>query len=119
MLGDLSSPLGILVVAIGLRFVSNFVALGAAYKLTVGPRHPHPLRVNRMARTFHVFKDRLYQARAYRALRQTYAVREEAHARLDLSGRIFRICGVTLNWANIVLFIAFVVVAMVILVSTS
>lgn len=114
LLGNLLSPLGVLVLAFMIRVLVNWVALGAAYPLTLSTQHTDYVKGNRLARGFHLWWDRLYQARAYRALRLTWAVRQEAYARLDLSAGFYRICEFVINWANVVLLIAlFVVIGVV------
>lgn len=110
MLSGLLSPLGVLVLAFGIRIAANFVALGFAYPLTLRAQPHHYLTGNRVSRRFHLWWDRLYQARAYRSLRLTYSVRERAHSRLEVTGRIYRIVEFALLWANIALFIAMLVV---------
>lgn len=115
MVSSLLSPLGVLVFAVGVRIVANLVALGAAYPLTLRARPHHYQTGTRVSRRFHLWWDRLYQARAYRSLRLTYSVRERARSRLEASGRIYRIAEFVLSWANLVFFIAmFIVLATVV-----
>lgn len=111
MLSGLLSPFGLIVVAFGVRIVGGLLGLAAAYPLTLSTRKHH-YTGNRLVSGFHLLWDRLYQARAYRALRQTWAVRERAHNRLDVTSRIYRVCEFILNWANwVLLFVMFVVIA--------
>lgn len=109
MLSSLLSPFGIIVLAFGLRILVGFTGLLAAYPLTLG-RGKHHYAGNSLSRWFHLWWDRLYQARAYRALRQTWSVRQHAHRRLGVAARIYRTCELILSWANAVLLVAFVVI---------
>ncbi len=114
MFSSLLSPLGVLVAAFGIKIGANLLALAAAYPLTRGTTRHHYVRGNRVSRFFHLWWDRLYQARAYRSLRLTWGVREAAYTRLDTTGRFFKITEFVLSWANVVLLIAmFVVMAYV------
>lgn len=109
MLSHLLSPFGIIVLALGLRIVVGFVALLAAFLLTLGtPKYDHAR--NRLAGWFNFWRDRLYRARAYRALRQTWDVRERAYQRLDLAARVYSVCESVLNWANVVLLVSLLTV---------
>lgn len=104
------SPLGVLVAAVAIRVVNNWVALGAAYPLTSGASREQYRESNRVTRWFHFWRDRLYRARAYRSLRLTWRVRKVAYERLDVSARVFRTCEFVLSWANVVLLITMFVV---------
>lgn len=110
MLSSLLSPFGVIVVAFGIRIIASWLGLAAAYPLTLSARRS-PYEAVRISRWFHLWRDRLYQARAYRSLRQTWAVRQRAYHRLDVAGRVYRILELTLIWANIVFLIGFVIVA--------
>lgn len=110
LVSKLLSPLGVLVLAVGLRIVVNFAALGAAFPLAMRSRSHHYDTGNRVARRFHLWRDRLYLARAYRALRLTWAVRDKAHQRLGDGDRVYRICELSLIWANWVLVVGLFVV---------
>lgn len=112
LVSGLLSPFGIVALAIGLRIVGGFAGLVAAYPLTLGTqRRDYP--GNRVARWFRVLWDRVYQARAYKALRQTWAVREHARQRLSTPARYYRTCETALVWANWVLLVGFFVVMVV------
>lgn len=114
MVGAILSPLGVLVAALVIRIVGSWLALAAAYPLTRGTTRDHYRQGNRMTRWFHFWRDRLYQARAYRSLRLTWGVRKVAYDRLDDAGRFYRVCEFVLVWANIVLFITlFIVIGIV------
>jgi hypothetical protein len=110
MLAGLLSPLGLIVLALGVRIVTNFAALFAAYPLTLRSRPQHYTTGNLVARKFHLWRDRLYQARAYRSLRQTWSVRDRAHSRLDAFSRLYRALELGLTWANWVLLVSMIVV---------
>lgn len=113
MVSGLLSPFGLIVVAFGIRIVGSLLGLAAAYPLTLSTQHSQ-YRGRRLPRMFHLWRDRLYQARAYRSLRQTWAVRDRAHARLEAADRIYRFVEFTLIWANIVFLVSlFVVVGIV------
>lgn len=110
MFSALLSPLGVIVAAFGIRIISNWVALAAAFPLTLTTRRHHYESGNRVSRGFHLLWDRLYMARAYRSLRQTWGVRERAHSRLAPNDRFYTLLELALRWANIVLLIAMFVV---------
>lgn len=114
MLTALLSPLGLIVLAFGVRIISSFAALLAAFPLTLRSRPQHYTTGNRVARRFHLWRDRLYQARAYRSLRQTWSVRDRARARLENSSGLYRSLEVGLTWANWVLLVAALVVTTVV-----
>lgn len=109
IVSNLLSPFGIIVLAFGLRILGGFAGLAAAYPLTLSTRHHH-YTGNRIAGWFRLWWDRLYQARAYRSLRQTWVVRDRAHQRLEATGRIYRICLIVLMWANVVFLITLFIV---------
>jgi hypothetical protein len=94
----------------GVRIGANFAALWAAYPLTLRSRPQYYTTGNRVARRFHLWRDRLYQARAYRSLRQTWSVRDRAHSRLETFSRLYRGLELGLTWANWVLLISVLVV---------
>ena len=110
MLGAVLSPLGVLVAAIFLRITAGLLALAAAFPLTLSTGRHHYPESNRLTRMFRLWRDRLYQARAYRSLRLTWAVRHAAYQRLGASGDVFRIWEFVLIWANVILVIALFVV---------
>ena len=108
-LGHLLSPLGILVLAFGVRLAANLLALAAAFPLTSWTRL-HQYRFGwRFNRWFRSWWDRVYLARSYRSLRWTGVVRELAHERLGEAGRAFQIAQIVIFWAGIAFFIGFVV----------
>lgn len=114
MLAGLLSPLGLIVLALGVRILSNFAALWAAFPLTLRSRPQHYTVGNRVARKFHLWRDRLYQARAYRSLRLTWSVRDRAHSRLEVFSRIYRALEFGLLWANWVFLISMFIVIVVV-----
>jgi hypothetical protein len=109
MASALLSPPGLIVVAFGIRIISNWVALAAAFPLTLTTQRHHYESGNRVSRWFHLLWDRLYLARAYRSLRQTWGVREKAHSRLAPGVRIYTLLERVLRRANIVLFVAMLI----------
>lgn len=113
MLSGILSPFGPIIVAFVIRIAGSLLGLAAAFPLTLTTRRSH-YDGGSIPRWFHLWRDRLYQARAYRSLRQTWAVRARAHARLDVPDRIYRVVEFTLIWANIVLLISMFVVIFVV-----
>ena len=108
MLRAILSPLGVMVAAVGLRIVAGLLALAAAFPLTLSTVRQHYPQSNRITRLFRLWRDRLYQARAYRSLRLTWAVRDAAYQRLGDSGDVFRIWELALIWSNWLLAIIFI-----------
>lgn len=110
MVSAILSPLGVVVAAFVIRIASSLLALAAAFPLTLSTRHFDYAEGNRLTRFFHLWWDRLYQARAYRSLRWTWSVRVTAHRRLGEEGRAYEVLEFILLWANIVFFIVLLVV---------
>lgn len=109
-IANLLSPLGVLVLAVGIRLFANIAGLAAAFPLT-GWTRVHEYRMGvRFSRWFRSWWDRLYLARAYRSLRWTGVIREHAHSRLGTEGRFFRLCELIISWSNVVLVPALLVV---------
>lgn len=82
----LGTPGRALLVAIGIRFVNNWIALALAYPLAVAHEPSLSPREN-FGSGIGKFFDRLHVARAFRALRWTHHVRRIALDRLGSSGR--------------------------------
>lgn len=106
---SLLSPLGGIVLALGVRLVANFAAVLAAFPLTSWTRTHEYTFGWRLSRWFRSWWDRIYLARAYRSIRWTAVVRELARHRLGDRGRAFRIVEVVIYWAGPVFFIVLLV----------
>lgn len=105
----LLSPFALVAVAIILRFLAGLAALALAYPLS--RRETGSSMVSDMLRRpFRVWSDRLHLVRAYRSLRWTSMVRTLAAARVGRWGRALSWSGPALLIADIILFIALVVV---------
>lgn len=109
-MGALLSPLGGLVLAVGVRLLANLGALAAAFPLTSWTRSHEYTFGWRFNRWFRSWWDRIYLARAYRSLRWTAVVRGLAYSRLGDRGQAIRVVEITMFWTGIVFFLAFIVV---------
>ena len=105
----LLSPFVLVAIAIILRFLVGIAALVLAYPLSrretgssIGP--------GMLWRPFRVWADRLHLVRAYRSLRWTSTVRQLAATRLGRWGRVLSWSGPVLLVADVVMFIALIVV---------
>lgn len=107
MVAAVLSPLIIVFLAFGLRILVAGLALAFAYPLTTWTQ-PADYAHGRTSRSrTRLWSDRWHMARAYRSLRSTWVVRQEAVERLgDLGQQLVR-CRAVLRWASIVLFIVY------------
>jgi hypothetical protein len=105
----LLSPFALVAFAIILRFLVGIAALSLAYPLgrretgsSIGPGGP--------GRPFQVWADRIHLVRAYRSLRWTSGIRQLAADRLGRPGRVLSWSGPVLLAADLILFVALIVV---------
>ncbi len=110
LLRALLSPLAGVAVAVLLRIAVAWLALLAAWPLSrwIRPEGPRPWR-----QVYRDWIDRWRLAQAYRSLRWTWGVREEATARLGLLGRRLALAGPLATAATIIA--AMAVVAVIVL----
>ena len=105
----------VVIVAMALRFVVSWVALGLAFPLALAHEPNLSPRTN-FGHSIGLFFDRLHVARAFRALRWTHHVRQVAQRRLGERGRrlgkldpIFDIVNIT---TGVLAFVSVIVVGM-------
>ena len=111
VLGGIVTPFGLVFVAIVVRLVANFAALGLAYWLARA--HERNLGLPpRSARRVATHLDRFRVARAFRELRWTRGVRSAAQERLGADGARFARIDTLVGIANVVAFAACVVAIM-------
>ena len=108
LLGEFLSPLAGLILAVVVRFGSTWVALALAYPLA--RKHdallePRTGFMSGMGRWF----DRLHVARAYRSLRWTHHVRQEALHRFGTAGQRVSKLDPIMDYVNISLVVLFFV----------
>jgi hypothetical protein len=98
ILHALLTPLAVLALGIVLRFVVSWIALLLALALADN----HYLAVADQISRWHGWNDRFQIARAYRALRWTWAVRDEATERVGTVGRILAVTERVVFWFTVV-----------------
>lgn len=109
-INELLSPLAGVVIAIGLRFLVGFVALGFAFGVTRATSVSDYEVKGRWRAHFRMWKDRIHMTRSLRALRWLWVVRSEAARRLGRTGDLLVITARVVSWANPVLFVVLIVV---------
>ena len=106
---ELLSPLAGLVLAVGVRFGSSLAALALAYPFARDHEQPLTPRTG-IGGAIGRWLDRRNVAKAYRALRWTHHVRQEAAGRLGPSRRYVAKLDPLLDAVNVAAFVAMIVV---------
>lgn len=101
LLSGLRSPLGLVVVAIGVRVTTNLLSLVAVLPLTRSHSPADQSSRWRLIRMIRAWRDRIRYARAYRALRWTWEARDLAYLRLAAAGRPLARCESVFRWTNV------------------
>lgn len=109
---ELGSPLILIAVALMVRLLSSFAGLLIAWPLAGRQIAALPPRADPTARIGVLF-DRFHAMRSLRAIRWTHHVRQEAIARLGPTGRRLARLDPALDLANLGLFVAMILVAVV------
>ena len=107
----LLSPLAGVVIAIALRLLSSLVGLVLAYRVMLSADAiRRPFESSRAA-SLRSLVDRIQVTRAFRNLRWTKAVRQEASDRIVAGSKLYEITDTALSVANVLLLVAMFVVA--------
>ncbi len=110
VINELLSPLAGVIIAIGLRFLVGFVALGFAFAVTRATSVSDYEVKGRWRAHLRMWKDRIHMTRALRAMRWLWVVRHEAARRLGRTGDRLVMTTRVVSWANPVLFVVLIAV---------
>jgi hypothetical protein len=106
----LLSPVAGVIIALMIRLVVGAFAFGLAYTIARWNRPEDYAHGRRTASHVRLWWDRVYITRAHMSLRGSWGVRQTAAQRLGPRGTVLALCNPVLTAANIILFIAFLVI---------